>query len=249
MLPQGKAPPYAYMEETVRSWLEAAGATIVPILPTITAAEAAAYFDHIHGLFLHEGWADTREYLELVTLFLNMATLANRAGDYFPIWGTCQGMQLIMQHFGGVLERVTLPVRRSFSLQPNHSPSRLLAYGQIRNPDMLFFSHEYGITLYGFMKHPSLRSVLKVLSTSHDREGMEYVSMIEGRDLPFYGTQFHPDRKESRLKWMAVFFVAEARKSNHSGFDPGRHVELTRAVCHEKIGSTLCLRTVLKHHL
>lgn len=239
MLPQGRDPPYAYMEETVRSWLEGAGATLVPILPTITAAEAAAYFEYIHGLFLHEGWADKREYLELVTLFLNMATLANKAGDYFPVWGTCHGMQLIMQHFGGKLERMTPPVGRSFILHPNRSPSRLLAYGQIRNPDMLFFSHEHGITLHNFMKR---RSALKVLSTSHDSEGTEYVSMIEGRDLPFYGTQFHPDRKESHLGWMAAFFVAEARKSKHRGFDPGRRLELKRAVCQEEIGSTLCLR-------
>jgi len=227
------------MEESVRKWLSRAGATIVPILPTISAVEATAYFEHIHGLFLHEGWADKREYLELVTLFLNMATLANRAGDYFPVWGTCQGMQLMLQHFGGDLEQVNSPIG-NLVVQPEATASRLLHHKGMTDLHSLYFSHQHGIMMHRVER---LKATFNILATSHDREGMEYVSIIEGRTLPFYGTQFHPDR--SPLEWMARFFVAEARKSRHHGFDPSGRIEITRRICKEEIGSTRCLRVDL----
>jgi hypothetical protein len=89
-----------------------------------------------------------------------------------------------------------------------------------------------------------LTTMFKILATSHDREGMEYVSIVEGRTLPFYGIQFHPDR--SSLGWMAAFFIAEAKKSRHHGFDPrSSQMKLTRGICKEEIGSTLCLRVDL----
>ena len=237
MIPVGESPAYAYMEESVRGWLTAAGATIIPILPTISAVEAAAYFEHIHGLFLHEGWADKREYLDLVTLFLNMAILANKAGDYFPVWGTCQGMQLMLQHFGGDLERVHSPIG-NLVLQPAATTSRLL--NDKKQLHSLYFSHEHGIMMDRLKQ---LKATFKILATSHDREGMEYVSIVEGRSLPFYGTQFHPDR--SSLEWMAAFFIAEAKKSRHSGFNPSSQINLKRGICKEEIGSTLCLRVDL----
>jgi gamma-glutamyl hydrolase len=237
MIPSGESPAYAYMESTVRDWLEKAGATIVPILPTISAVEAAAYFEHIHGLFLHEGWADKRDYLDLVTLFLNMAMLANKAGDYFPVWGTCQGMQLMLQHFGGDLERVHSPIG-NLVLQPEATNSRLLK-GK-KQLHSLYFSHECGVLMH---RAKQLTATFKILATSHDREGMEYISIVEGRTLPFYGTQFHPDR--SSLGWMAVFFIAEAKKSRHHGFDPSGQIKLTRGMCKEEIGSTVCLRVDL----
>jgi GMP synthase-like glutamine amidotransferase len=32
------------------------------------------------------------------------------------------------------------------------------------------------------------------LAVSYDREGRQFVAMIEGRELPFYGVQFHPEK-------------------------------------------------------
>jgi len=220
MQPPGvSATSYIHID-TIR-WLEDAGATIVPIPASVSPSEAAAYFEYVHGLYLHSGWADQPAYATLVQAFITMATLANKAGDYFPIWGTCQGMQRLMQSVGGRLER--LDSRRfskgtRFVIQPTQKYSRLLSQvTQLKRP---IFDHEYGISLYNFMKTAELRKHYRILATSHDRAGKEYVSLIEGRNLPFYGIQSHPEAKGAGLSWMADFFVAEMRKSKHMGFCP-----------------------------
>jgi gamma-glutamyl hydrolase len=188
------SPRGAYVDRDVKAWLERAGATVVLIPPAASPSEAAAYFESIHGLFLHPGWGDSPAYTALIRALITMAVAANQAGGHFPIWGTCQGMQRLMQYFGGTLE-------------PLDSLDRTDAEW--------YFHHEYGITLRRFMRTASLRKAFRVLATSHDRDGKEYVSLIEGIGLPFYGIQAHPE-KPPVMDWMATFFVNEMRRLRHS---------------------------------
>ena len=41
--------------------------------------------------------------------------------------------------------------------------------------------HEYGVTLDTFNSNPTLSSSYSVLSTSKDKQGLEFVSSMEGR--------------------------------------------------------------------
>jgi len=236
-----QSPTHVFIDKDVVEWLGASGATVVPLVPTVSPAEAAAYFEYIHGLYLHQGWADHPAYTALVTQFVTMAIEANRIGDYFPIWGTCQGMQRLMQHFGGELERFdALHFKQGrFIRRTDRDESRLLQAVTQSQLDHMekhyvpFFHHEYGISLNKFLKNKRLRSTFRVLSTSRDRDGREYVSLIEGRSLPFYGVQFHPDESSTRLDWLASFFVSEMVKSTHTGFNPGFRHTLVEGVCNK----------------
>ena len=51
MVPPGE-PTFAYIRPALIDWLESAGLTVVPISPAVSGAEAAAYFEYIHGLVL-----------------------------------------------------------------------------------------------------------------------------------------------------------------------------------------------------
>lgn len=42
----------------------------------------------------------------------------------------------------------------------------------------------------------NMHTVFNVLSTNFDRTGKEFLSTIEGRTLPFYGVQWHPERNQ-----------------------------------------------------
>jgi gamma-glutamyl hydrolase len=228
--------PYAYISTDLYKWLQKTGVTIVPIPPNISPAAAAAYFEHIHGLFLHPGWSDQPRYEALIRQFLRMAVEANRAGDYFPVWGTCQGLQRIMQYFGGDLEDLhSLNLQKGSKIILHSTDSRILNYATaaqanyFRNKFIPYFNHEKGISLYNFMMNKGLRDTFNVITTSHDRKGVEYISMIEGKDLPFYGVQYHPE-KSVHLGWMVAFLVAEMQKSQHTGFCPGS-VHLTNGEC------------------
>ena len=223
MQPYHVKPTYSYINVAVMQWLRASDLDLVFIPSTISAAEAAAYFEHIHGLFLHPGWPDDPTYMSLTHAFIRMGLEANRRGDYFPIWGTCMGMQMLMMHFGGKLERI---YARKFStgtsLKLRHTESRLAASRPERGC-VPHFNNNYGITPEAFARTEPLNSVFRILATSVDRRGVEFVSMIEGKTLPFYGVQFHPEY--AQMNWMLDFLAKELRRSGHTGFSPaGRPV-------------------------
>jgi len=226
MLPPGPAPIYSYVRSSVLRWFEQHDIDIVLIPATLTSpAEIAAYFESIHGLYLHPDWAEHSDYTRLTRTFLTMATAANKAGDYFPVWGTCLGYETMMQFFGGLptLERFDARHRKGSKtrLILRRIKSRLLGAateGQLdhlRHTYMPYLDHDFGVSVTRFLGNRHLRETFRILSTCHDRAGKEYISMIEGRTLPFYGTQFHPDMHRS-MDWMAAFFADEMRKSGHT---------------------------------
>ena len=244
----------AFMEQATYDFITSAGIEVVPILPTIGAAEAAAYFEYIHGLYLHPGfpgdYTGLLNNLRISKLFLTMAVAANKQGDYFPIWGSCMGFQLIIRHVG-VLEKMN--DYDSLELHHQHltltgAPSRILSYA---TPDQYtyftkayqpWYNHQLGISVDRFMASSSLSSTFNVISTSHDRKGHEYIAFIEGKELPFYGVQFHPEYHQP-VWWLMGFLHRELEKSKHRGFSP-----LPGALVHEtlqtEIGPLDCMTYV-----
>jgi gamma-glutamyl hydrolase len=242
---------FAYIDTTVKQWIERASITIVPIPPNITPTEAAAYFEYVHGLFLHPGWVNYPEYTDLVTLFLNMAIAANSSGEYFPVWGTCQGFQRLVQFFDGRLDTLnSLKFSKGtrIILKEPRTKSRILSYASedqynhLKHQFVPWFNHEYGISLKNFRKSRSLQKAFKLLSTSHDKSGVEYVSMVEGIGFPFYGVQFHPEKAHGDLVWMAGFMASELRKSTHTGFHPNPQLKFRDGTCDEQGVVLHCLR-------
>ena len=59
---------------------------------------------------------------------------------------------------------------------------------------MIYFNHNYGISEEGFKKNKILNEKYLILAKAVDREGREFVSAIEGKQLPLYGVQFHPEK-------------------------------------------------------
>ena len=220
-----------YISPKVRAWL--AGIDIVSIHPSITGAEAAAYFEHIHGLFLHPGAPGEEplpEQTALVNTFLSMAKSAFTAGDYFPVWGTCQGFEQIIQYMGNIdtLDKFNSKdyykqVHGEISMT-NTADSRLLRWAPPRflhQTYIPYFNHTDGISLKRF-NASKLKDIFRVLALAHDRAGDEYVAFIEGFKMPWYGCQFHPElhRPLSDTRWMVEFLNSELEKSTHNGFKP-----------------------------
>ena len=93
-------------------------------------------------------------------------------------------------------------------------------------------NHECGIAPDAFVTDANLAAFYTVLSTNVDRAGKPFVSGMEAKDAPVYGTQWHPEK--NAFEWdpqeliphdaaaahvctyMARFFVDECRKSTHT---------------------------------
>lgn len=250
---------YMYMDLSVVNWLNSAGIEIVPIPSNIGAAEAAAYFEYVHGLYFLPGWPNNPGFVHLINTFMKMAIEANIAGDYFPVLGVCLGFQMILQHMGrlGTLETMNsarLEKQTMLRLHPEHSESRILQNAETHQVDYMknhfrpYLNHNFGISLRRFTSTPVLRETFRIISTSHDRKGIEYVSMVEGRTLPFYGSQFHPELDVPNMDWMARFFRDELAKSRHTGFLPRAALPLIEGKCIKESEYTVPCQKLLVAH-
>ena len=219
-----------YIHADTEKWIVDAGIEIVPIFPTVGKDEAVSIFACIHGLYLQPGepgdFSDMNlKNIQTSALFLTMAIESNKAGHYFPVWGTCMGLQQIVSHIGGV----SIHSLKSFDSTDHRAPltivypkSRLLQYYGFENEKISekisekvnpWFNNMLGIQTL----NTAASKILRVVATARDKKGAEFIAIVEGKTFPIYGVQFHPE-KDSKFKWMSTFLHQELKlksKRNH----------------------------------
>jgi len=223
-------------------WLEASGSRVVPIFYNSTLGELDQVFSQINGL-LYAGGADIIDhtwYYNASLYLFRRAIKANEAGDYFPVWGTCLGFELmsmitaagdfsILSRFDA--ENISLPLKFS-----NQAPSSRLfgncpsnIYSTLQGRSMTANAHHYGLAPETFSKTPLLPQFYRLLATSFDRKNNEFVAAVEAIKYPFYATQFHPEgslfywgpstdhgpEAIEAMQYLSRFFVNECRKNTH----------------------------------
>ncbi|XP_037337855.2 gamma-glutamyl hydrolase [Pungitius pungitius] len=236
-----------YIPSSYVKFTESGGSRVMPIRLTLKTTEYEKIFSNINGLLLIGGAADleTSDLARVAKIFYRLALMANDDGDYFPIWGTCMGMQLLTVLVAGenllestAAENVALPL----DLTPEASSSRMFQ----AFPDNLMKAltsepltgnfHQYGVAVKTFQENEKLQSFFSLLSTNVAENGVRFVSTIEGKTYPFYGVQWHPE--VNRFQWntrlnfphsahavllsslVAEFFVNEGRRSLHHFDNP-----------------------------
>jgi gamma-glutamyl hydrolase len=204
-------------------------------------------FNSINGLLFPGG--DTpltdfsSQFMKTAHLFYLLAINANDNGDVFPLWGTCLGFQLLSVLAAGTpdvlcencfdSENMPLPLNFTDIARSSRLFSRIpgsLMTSLSTEPVTPNF-HSSGVFPHSFIDSTRLASVFNVLSTNFDRKWRRYASTIEGKQYPFYGVQFHPEKPS--FEWVpefdiprslhaiqigqffSDFFVNEARKSMH----------------------------------
>jgi len=235
-----------YIPSSYVKWLESAGSRVVPIPHNASPQTLTNLFNSINGLLFTGGdlslLKDTT-YYKTALFFYNLALQANQNGDYFPIWGTCQGFQLLSilaannesvderYHFDS--ENLPLPLQFTPNARNSkmfkHVPQFIFDTFQTKNVTMNL--HHDGVPPSFFETNPRLKEFYHLLSTNVDRKGNPFGSCFEAKSFPIYGVQFHPERNafewdlEEKLdhaidaircmQYLADFYVNECRKSNH----------------------------------
>ncbi|CAH1792999.1 unnamed protein product [Owenia fusiformis] len=227
---------------TYIQYLEMAGARVVPIKIGECKEYYETLFKSLNGVLFPGGNVSLIKsgYACEGKLFYELAIEANKRGDYFPIWGTCQGFELLSTLTPG--RDVLIPchawnIKSALNMSKDFRDSRL--YRNIDDATLKFLTkeettpnfHNWCLTPENFNLTPALKSFYRVISTNKDRKGKEYISTMEAYNYPFYGTQWHPEKNNFAWtpsfnvdhsidgvkvgQYMANFFVNEARKSQH----------------------------------
>ncbi|XP_016103443.1 gamma-glutamyl hydrolase-like [Sinocyclocheilus grahami] len=108
-----------YIPSSYVKYIESGGARVVPIRLNQSFAEHEKIFRSINGLLLIGGSVnlETSDFAHTAGIYFRLALKANEEGEYFPIWGTCLGFQLLTVLVAGenllsktTAENVTYPL-------------------------------------------------------------------------------------------------------------------------------------------
>ncbi|XP_027860016.1 gamma-glutamyl hydrolase [Xiphophorus couchianus] len=236
----------SYIAASYIKFLESAGARVAPIRINRTEEEYIKIFNSINGLLLPGGDVDiqTSQFSRAARIFYNLALKANNAGDYFPIWGTCQGFQqlsVLTARRNLLTLTKTKAVALPLILTPAAQSSRLFrnfprdVLQSLANKNITSNFHSWSLSIQNFTRNAKLKMFYRVLSTNSDGE-KEFISTMEAYRYPFYAVQWHPEK--SPFEWIdkpgmvhtisavrisfytGSFFVSEALKSQHRFSNP-----------------------------
>ncbi|KAI9536359.1 hypothetical protein NQZ68_034255 [Dissostichus eleginoides] len=243
MKPFGKT----YIPSSYVKYIESGGSRVMPIRLTLTTADYESIFRKINGLVFIGGAVDLEksDYARVAKIFYRLALKANDNGDFFPIWGTCMGMQLLTVLVAGksllektTAENVALPLNLTSDANSSKMfegfPQKLMQ--ALTEEPLTGNFHHYGLSVKTFQENEPLHRFFSLLSTNVAENQVHFVSTIEGKKYPFYGVQWHPE--VNRFQWerkinfphsahavqlsslLAQFFVNEGRRSLHQFDNP-----------------------------
>jgi gamma-glutamyl hydrolase len=185
-------------------WLENAGAMTMVIQPWYTESQLDEIINSVNGIIFLGGDRNldlNKQYEKNAVYLVKKSIEAFNAGNPIPIWGTCQGFQLIQSIF---MEKVDLKHFDSWNFP---SPIKLL---NKNSPILEYFTpvdfanaesrnifpefHHLGIEPSQYNEYPILGSTFEIVATAFDRNGLEYVSIVIGKKYPIFAVQFHPEK-------------------------------------------------------
>lgn len=233
-----------YIAASYVKYLESSGARVVPIWNDLTYEETEELFKSINGVLFPGGDVDcvSSGYAIVGKTILDLAkkSFDKQPRDYFPVWGICLGHECLSTYVAGsnILsgtdsENITLIL----NFKDGYKKSQI--YQDLPTDLETFLStvpstgnfHDWSVTVKSFNNNENMTDFYDILSTSVDRNGIEFVSTMEGKHYPFFSTQWHPEKNSFEWKptrnishvqkaiettqYMSNVFVNKARLSQH----------------------------------
>ena len=216
----------SYIYTAYMDWINMSGEQCIIIPYTISESDLLNILNRIQGVVFTGGAIENKkmhssdQYNKLInTLFFvyKHAIQENDTGNYYPIWGTCLGHEILLMfatHKENLQESITshsehgiLPLKfeQESNLSKWFSPSMR---SKMKKTPCVTHSHQYGIDIGPIPN-------VKIVSTSND-----FINSIEFIKYPFYGVQFHPERPATKFAvsvslQFSLFFKHECEKNKN----------------------------------
>lgn len=204
----------SYIAASYVKYLEQAGARVVPLLYTSSLTDLDTMMAGLNGLLFPGGSASLdigSDFFKTAAHLFKSAIALNDKGVYFPIWGTCLGFEFLNIMGAGEDESVLddgfdsedLPLALNFtkdapgsSLLSKIDPNLYMAMATMA---ITMNEHQSGVPPASYSRNVKLSNFFSVLATNRDRAGKEFISLVEGKTYPVYGSQFHPEK--NNFEW------------------------------------------------
>ena len=206
----------SYSPASYVKWLEMAGARVTLVPYDANDDMVDRVFNKTNGALFIGGGSDTPKSAR--RFYKNMMA-AHASGDSYPIWGTCDGFEWLMQigaaddsilTSGFDSENISLPLNltaaahtsrlfadaKSIPIQGSMGAdgTRTTVLQALATQPITLNNHHQGVTPHD-LAHSALAQGFDVLATNVDRKGKAFVSVVEAKgSVPVWATQFHPEK-------------------------------------------------------
>lgn len=204
-------PSRAIVSGPVVDWLASAGARVVPLRYYDSREDKENLLRSVNGLLFPGGAADLHvhsQYTQGAREALDIVREINDQGNLFPVQAICLGFELMHVLLANVssdkllvatdaesqVDGLYLTEAARDSVYFRDLQENLLEKLPNRSTPLTFNAHMWGIPPSMYNEHPALADNLHVLSTTKDRQGVEYISTVEGVQYPLLATQWHPEK-------------------------------------------------------
>ncbi|KAG5178120.1 putative gamma-glutamyl hydrolase [Tribonema minus] len=227
-----------YLAASYVKWIESAGGRAVRMPYNITAAEAEDLLSQVNGLLLPGGEADLPAGVRHA---INHVVEMNAKGDFFPLWGTCLGLEWLAMALSGDDSTIEAGYDASninyalvytrdarWSKLVRQLPPRVRAAMELEA--LTFNSHSKGLSPQTYAANQNLQRAMHVISINYDRQNKPFVSAMEGNRSNFeFGTLpdgspmeaiNHSEMAVASSWHLARAFMHFARKNDHTFRSP-----------------------------
>ena len=187
------------------------------------------YLDKVHGVYLPSGGAFSgtqMTYYRCCKNIINYSIKTNDRGVYFPLWGCCMGFQQMLivadgndnvkdflqnfDSFKNLMCKIKITKEGKLSKIVKGIDKSILK--RIQKEKCTLNNHFMGISPSKFKRIKLINDFYKIVGTSKDRKGKEFIAILEARNYPFFAVQWHPERSQE-MNTFIKFFAKEVKKS------------------------------------
>jgi len=217
----------SYLYTSYIHWVEMGGENCIIIPYNIHEKELNILLKRVNGLIWVGGGITNKRYHTqqqeddlLNTLFYcyNYAIRENDKGNYYPIWGTCLGMDILIMFSKNEATTIRESIHR-FPLNGNYPLTFTDYSSKIKKVfptkmQQLMKQHKC-VHHHHMFGNDTIPDTVKIVSMQYN-----FINCIEFIKYPFYGVQFHPEHPETDLaikvsQILIDFFVGECKKNKN----------------------------------
>lgn len=197
-------------------WIESSGAQVVPILLNQNDFYYEQMFKQTNGLLFPGGdnlLDPTKNTPMMVAArkLYKMAVEANDRGEFYPIWGTCLGLELlsVLSSNKNVLEPCSavdeaLPVKfvergrmfapSSYANMPELNKDYSGVIMDIMTKKNTTYNHHYKCLSDEGLEKAGLKDFYRPIAYSFDKNNKKFITIMEAINYPFYATMAHAEK-------------------------------------------------------